>query len=173
MINRPGLTYCNVLKSLIVLIFILISVCLPACSDNAVKVDEEDNSDSQPAANVLSVRVTGSEQAYQFSVEIRSDDTGCDQYAAWWEVIAADSTLLYRRILTHSHVNEQPFTRSGGPVAINADDIVYVRAHMHPAGYGRTVYRGSVADGFQETIVAADFAATLENQAPQPGNCAF
>ena len=79
-------------------------------------------------ANVLSVQVTGNPGAYQFAVEIASPDTGCEQYADWWEVVSQDGQLLYRRILLHSHVDEQPFTRSGGPVEVAADELVYVRA---------------------------------------------
>ncbi|MCB0054175.1 MAG: hypothetical protein KDE24_32035, partial [Caldilinea sp.] len=67
-------------------------------------------------ADVFGVTVRGDDGAYQFSVEIASPDTGCNQYADWWEVLDSDGNLLYRRILTHSHVDEQPFIRSGGPV---------------------------------------------------------
>ena len=57
-------------------------------------------------ANVLSVQVTDNPGAYQFAVEIASPDTGCEQYADWWEVVSQDGQLLYRRILLHSHVDE-------------------------------------------------------------------
>jgi hypothetical protein len=124
-------------------------------------------------ADVLSVAVSGDENAYRFSVEIQSPDTGCDQYADWWEVVSEDGELVYRRILAHSHVDEQPFTRSGGPVAINADLIVIVRAHMHPGGYGGTVFRGSVADGFEIIQLGSDFAESLSESEPLPSGCAF
>lgn len=124
-------------------------------------------------ADVLSIEVSGSENAFQFSVEILSPDTGCEQYANWWEVVTEDGKLIYRRILGHSHVSEQPFTRSGGPVAIGADTVVIIRAHMHPDGYGGAAFRGSVQDGFEEIQLEADFAPDLEITDPLPDGCAF
>ena len=127
----------------------------------------------QSLADVLRLDVSGSENAYQFSVEIRSPDTGCEQYADWWEVVSEDGDLIYRRILAHSHVGEQPFRRTGGPVAIDADTIVIVRAHMHPHGYGGTVLQGSVAGGFSAVQLEPDFAAGIELIEPLPSGCAF
>jgi hypothetical protein len=127
-------------------------------------------------AIVQGVKVSGGENAYNFSVTLKSPDTGCEQYANWWEVIAVDgNTLIYRRILGHSHVDEQPFTRSGGKVAISANTEVIIRAHMHPTGYGegKIVMKGSVANGFIALDVAADFGADLEGVSPQPSGCAF
>jgi hypothetical protein len=124
-------------------------------------------------ADVLSVGVSGNENAYTFAVEIRSPDTGCQQYADWWEVVAEDGGLIYRRILTHSHVNEQPFTRSGSSVGIIADTIVIVRAHMYPTGYGGAAFRGSVTEGFEAIQPDPDFAPGLEIVDPLPDGCAF
>ena len=125
------------------------------------------------AADVISVQVAGDPNAYRFSVEISSPDEGCEQYADWWEVFTEDGELVYRRILAHSHVNEQPFVRSGGPVGIGPDTVVLIRAHMHPGGYGGTVMRGTVNGGFETEELDADFAAELENEPPQPTGCAF
>lgn len=125
------------------------------------------------AADVLSVGVRGEPGAYTFSVEIASPDTGCDQYADWWEVLSEDGQLLYRRILLHSHVNEQPFSRTGGPVTMAADDVVWVRAHMNTGGYGGQVLKGSPAAGFQPAEAAADFAAGAETLPPLPAGCNF
>jgi len=124
-------------------------------------------------ADVLSVQVTGSPGAYQFAVELSSPDTGCEQYADWWEVVSADGELLYRRILLHSHVDEQPFTRSGGPVEIDANTTVYVRAHMNTTGYGGKILTGTVRDGFEPAEVEAGFGSGLERDPPQPEDCAF
>jgi hypothetical protein len=124
-------------------------------------------------ANVLSVQVAGDPDAYQFSVEVSSPDEGCDQYADWWEVVTGGGELVYRRILDHSHVDEQPFTRSGGPVVLGPDTVVFVRTHMHPGGYGGAVMRGSVRGGFEEVKIDADFAIGLENEPPQLTGCAF
>jgi len=126
-----------------------------------------------PVADVVAVTVTGTANTYQFSVEVLSPDEGCDQYADWWEVLTEDGALIYRRILAHSHVNEQPFVRSGGPVKIEPDTVVLVRAHMHPGGYGGQALRGSAQDGFAAVSVGVDFAAEVEILEPQPTGCAF
>jgi len=124
-------------------------------------------------ADVISVEVSGSDNSYQFSVGVRSPDTGCDQFADWWEVVSPDGQLLYRRILLHSHVGEQPFVRSGGPVPILPDQIVLIRAHLNTLGYGGQALRGSVAEGFTPFEVELDFAASLEDQPPLPKGCDF
>ena len=119
-------------------------------------------------ADVLAVEVQGTNLA----VTIRSPDLGCDQYASWWEVVGEDGTLLYRRILDHSHVDEQPFTRNGGPVT--SDAVLIVRAHMAPGGYGGVVFRGTLRDGFSAAPdIDADFAEGLAEEAPLPSSCAF
>jgi len=124
-------------------------------------------------ADVLTVKTTGEPSAYQFQVEVSSPDTGCEQYADWWEVLSEDGKLLYRRVLLHSHVDEQPFTRSGGPVPIDANVIVYVRAHMNTTGYGGRVLKGNVTGGFQPADIEAGFTADVETLPPLPEGCAF
>jgi len=124
-------------------------------------------------ADVLSVQVTGQPGAYTFAVEISSPDTGCEQFADWWEVVSQDGQLLYRRILLHSHVDEQPFVRSGGPVEIEADIPVFVRAHMNTSGYGGAVMQGTVQGGFEPAEVESGFGSDLERVPPQPEDCAF
>jgi len=124
-------------------------------------------------ADVLSVNVTGDAKNYQFNVEIYSPDTGCHQYADWWEVLNENGSLIYRRVLLHSHVNEQPFLRSGGPVEIFPDTVVIVRAHMNKDGYGGRVLGGSVSGGFQPVELEADFAVGVEALEPLPEDCAF
>ena len=129
--------------------------------------------DNAVVANVTDVAVSGSAGSYQLSVTIASPDLGCDQYADWWEVLDTDGNLLYRRVLAHSHVDEQPFTRSGGPVAISPDQPIIVRAHMYPSGYGGQALQGSVAAGLAAVDLSAEFADQLAAQAPLPQNCAF
>jgi len=104
---------------------------------------------------------------------VASPDTGCEQYADWWEVFNEDGQLLYRRILLHSHMSEQPFFRSGGPIEIAEDTLVYVRAHMNTAGYGGRLMKGSVLDGFLPAETEASFWSELERIPPQPDDCAF
>lgn len=145
----------------------------PSTDDDASGSDPQ----SDPAvADVLAVEVAGRPGAYDFAVTLRSPDTGCERYADWWEVLDDDGALLVRRILAHSHVDEQPFTRSGGPIDASADAQLWVRAHMHGEGtsvdgYGGQVLRGSPRDGFAPAD--ATELAPLHEQPPLPNSCAF
>ncbi|RYH08302.1 hypothetical protein [Tropicimonas sp. IMCC6043] len=58
---------------------------------------------------------------WTFSVTLRHDDTGWEDYADGWRVLAPDGTVLGTRVLVHPHVNEQPFTRSLANVDIPRD----------------------------------------------------
>ena len=145
----------------------------PTNTAMAIITTEESAVSPPEMANIVSVSASGEPGAYQFSVEISSPDKGCNQYADWWEVIDTEGNLIYRRILQHSHINEQPFVRSGGPVAIEEDGSVWVRAHMHPGGYGGIVYKGSVQSGFKEGQPEPEFATELERMSPLPESCAF
>jgi len=124
-------------------------------------------------ANVTAVTTNGNEGAYRFSVTLKSTETGCEQYADWWEVLSEEGELLYRRILVHSHPDTQPFTRSGGKVDIKASDVVYVRGHMNKVGYVGTVFKGSAKEGFQVVTKVPDFDKSVEKQKPLPNGCAF
>ena len=124
-------------------------------------------------AEVVSVNATGQPGAFSFSVEISSPDQGCDQYADWWEVITPGGELIYRRVLLHSHVDEQPFTRSGGPVPIEEHAVVLIRAHMHPGGYGNQAMQGSPGEGFKPIELSPEFAPDLAETPPLPEDCAF
>lgn len=123
--------------------------------------------------DVEEVTASGGAGDYSFSVTLRSDETGCDQYADWWEVLDADGALLYRRILGHSHPDEQPFTRSGGPVPVTADQPITVRGHLHPHGYVGRAMSGSVAGGFAAVDLEQGYAADLEQVEPLPDGCLF
>ena len=140
--------------------------------------------DHVPYANVVAVVPSGDEGAYNFSVSVESSDTGCDEYANWWEVLTEDGELSYRRIIDHSHTDANgtsdpdapgnTFTRGGAPVPVSADTRVIVRAHMSVGGYNGMALRGSVASGFvQAPDIGNDFAADVETAEPQPGICTF
>lgn len=150
---------------------------LAACDEAEAPVTSPLADDAPPVeatfADVTGVSVSGEPGAYGFSVTISSPDTGCEQFADWWEVISEDGELLYRRILLHSHVSEQPFTRSGGPVEIAADEIVIVRAHMNTGGYGGVARRGSVEAGFEDDRSLEGFAPELASREPLPRGCDF
>ncbi|MCA9493497.1 MAG: hypothetical protein KC621_26380 [Myxococcales bacterium] len=141
--------------------FLLVAACGPADADGVATAD------------VVGVRVTGDAGAYTFAVSVRSDETGCDRYADWWEVLSADGSLVYRRVLDHSHPGEQPFERDGGPVQIAADERVLVRAHLSPDGYGGEGMEGTVADGFVSIEPAPGFALDLATEPPLPAGCLF
>ena len=138
-----------------------------------------------PYANVVAVVASGSEGSYTLNVSVESSDVDCSQFADWWEVVSEDGTLLYRRILEHSHTDDNgtsdadapgnTFTRGGGPVDLAANDVVIVRAHMSNLDeYNGAVMRGSVAAGFETALdLDPDFAADLENADPQPEGCLF
>ena len=131
---------------------------------------EEASADAR--ADVVAVKVRGQAGTYQFLVTLRSPDENCDRYANWWEVVREDGSLAYRRILRHSHPNEQPFARAGGPVPVKSNEVVVVRGHLHPSGYGGVAFRGSVADGFTRWKDGpVDFAAGLEKKKPLPSGC--
>jgi len=169
------------MKKNIVKYFILLSLSFSFfvnCSTNTVQnKDQSENDDIKVTddnfANVISIQVNGSENSYFFSVKIESPDKGCKQYANWWEVISESGELIYRRILGHSHVNEQPFIRSGGKINISKNQIVIIRGHMNNTCYGTKAMKGSVSSGFVETTLDTNFAIELEQKEPLPGNCAF
>ena len=136
--------------------------------------DEEIVIDSEKiVADVISVEVGGSPDQYQFSVEVLSPDTGCEQFADWWEILDESGNLIYRRILLHSHVNEQPFTRSGGPVEVDPDTVLIIRAHMNEAGYGGISLKGTANTGFISVKLPPDFAPGVEEESPLPTGCNF
>jgi hypothetical protein len=152
-------------------------------TDDTDSIDTGESGDTNASsatvsADVTAVSVTGDSGAYTFAVTVSSADIDCSQYADWWEVVKISGELIYRRILAHSHTDENgtgnPFTRDGGPVAVEPDDTVVVRAHMNTAGYTGRAIMGSVIGGFTEASdLADDFAADIETAAPQPTGCAF
>ena len=147
---------------------LLLFACATETSDTKITPK-----DGETSANIVSAEVSGSENNYTFKVGIKSPDTGCDQYANWWEVLSEDGKLLYRRILGHSHVSEQPFIRSGRTVSIGEGQVVWVRAHMNNSGYGGEVFKGSVKDGFTKFGADTNFPKEIETEYPQPNGCAF
>lgn len=153
-------------------VFTFINACQTSNIDQNT-LNEETVVLTENLAQVVSVKASGNTNNYSFSVGISSPDTGCEQYANWWEVITEDGTLIYRRILGHSHVNEQPFVRSGGAVKIKEDQTVIVRAHMNTTGYGTIAFIGSVKSGFKQQIIDKQFKPETAKLQPLPSGCAF
>ena len=122
-----------------------LALLLAACGDEERPVTSP-LADAEPplevtAADVIDVSTSGQPGAYSFSVTVSSPDTGCEQYADWWEVVTEDGQLLYRRVLLHSHVAEQPFTRSGGPVDVTAETrhVEGLQQYLFTPGDGRLI----------------------------------
>ena len=146
----------------------------PAATPAAAPASAAAPARTGPLANVMAVQASGEPGAYTFAVTVYSPDSGCDRFADWWEVASPDGRLLYRRVLLHSHVGEQPFTRSGGPVPVAADQTVVVRAHLSTGGYGGKALRGSVSGGFGAAAdIGAEWASTLATEEPLPTGCAW
>ncbi|MCC1491012.1 hypothetical protein J1C49_00195 [Cognatishimia sp. F0-27] len=82
----------------------------------------------------VDVSVTSGEA--RFSVTIAHPDTGWDHYADGWRVELEDGTVLDTRVLYHPHVEEQPFTRSLGGVALpDGTKTVHIRAKCSVDGW--------------------------------------
>lgn len=78
-----------------------------------------------------------SDGRWRFSVTLAHPDTGWHHYADGWEILGPDGARLGYRELLHPHVNEQPFTRSLGGVAIpDGVDTVTIRARCNVDGWG-------------------------------------
>ncbi|MEL6734841.1 MAG: hypothetical protein AAFO98_03020 [Pseudomonadota bacterium] len=87
-------------------------------------------------ADVVKVDVRKTGDTYRFSVAVLHADTGWDHYANAFEVVGPDGTVLATRVLAHPHVNEQPFTRSLGNVAI-PDTVQSVTVRAVDSVHGR------------------------------------
>lgn len=88
-------------------------------------------------ADVIAVEATQEAGgAWTFAVTVRHDDQDPDHWADWWRVRTPDGKELGRRVLLHSHVGEQPFTRDEHiriPPGLTA---VIVEAHDKVHGLG-------------------------------------
>jgi hypothetical protein len=89
-------------------------------------------------ADVVAVEaVAEAAGTWRFDVTVAHADEGWEHYADRWEVVAPDGTVLGARVLVHPHVDEQPFTRSLGGVAVpDGIDRVSLRAHDSVHGLG-------------------------------------
>ncbi|PUB10849.1 hypothetical protein [Yoonia sediminilitoris] len=77
----------------------------------------------------------------RISVTLSHPDTGWDHYADGWEVLDAEGQSLGVRVLAHPHVNEQPFTRSLGGVAIpQGAEVIFIRARDNIDGWSDQLF---------------------------------
>lgn len=91
--------------------------------------------DADPA-QVVDAEFRPLDDGWHVSVTVRHDDTGRDHYADAWRLVDRSGAVLGVRTLHHPHVNEQPFTRSLGGVAIPAGTrIVYIEARDNVSGW--------------------------------------
>ncbi|MDB2606570.1 hypothetical protein N9Y48_02190 [Zobellia sp.] len=158
------------------LVSILISFWLLCCSTDKEKMLAAESDVASILSNttgVIAIDVTGNENAYTLTATVKSPDTGCDQYADWWEIIDLEGNLIFRRILTHSHVNEQPFSRTGTNIPLAKNTEIYIRVHINTLGYASEVQKGSIENGFLAAELDADFAIELEKSEPLPTGCDF
>jgi len=79
------------------------------CANGAVSAGQVD---------IVFAELVEGARGWRITVTLRHTDSGWDHYANAWRIIADNGQILGERILHHPHVNEQPFTRSLGPVAI-------------------------------------------------------
>ncbi len=108
------------------LLALALSLPAPALADPAV-------------IEAVTARETGA--GWRFDVTLSHGDTGWDDYADGWRVVAADGTVLGTRKLLHPHEQEQPFTRSLSGVAI-PDGVteVFVEARTSVEGWNELRY---------------------------------
>ncbi len=102
----------------LVVVLLLTSCTSSADEDQTTSTAVVSTSLVAGCADVVAATIDSSGDTYRLSATILSADTGWDKYADAWEVRAPDGTVLGTRILAHPHVDEQPFTRSLGDVAI-------------------------------------------------------
>jgi hypothetical protein len=88
-------------------------------------------------ADVVKVEVVEDRgDQWTFVVTVRHDDKDPDHWADWWIVRTPKGQELGRRVLFHSHTDEQPFTRDE-TIRIPRDvTVVVVEAHDKVHGYG-------------------------------------
>lgn len=98
-------------------------------------------------ASIEAVSARQSGDSWSFAVTLRHADTGWDDYADGWRVLAPDGTELGMRVLHHPHVDEQPFTRSLSSVQIPAGlTQVQIQARTNVEGWGDATVSVSLTD---------------------------
>ena len=94
---------------------------------------------------IVAAEVVRAGSAYKATVTLRHDDTGWEHYADAWRLITAAWEVLATRVLTHPHVDEQPFTRSLDGIHLPDDvRVVYVEARDTVHGWAPTKLRAEV-----------------------------
>jgi hypothetical protein len=99
----------------------------------------------QAAADPATIEAANAQKRddqWHFEVTLSHGDTGWDDYADGWRVIRDDGSILGIRDLLHPHVDEQPFTRSLGGIAIPDDvETVFIKARTNVGGWSEVRFR--------------------------------
>ena len=89
----------------------------------------------EPRIKAASATQTGT--TWRFDVTLSHPDTGWEHYADGWRVLDMQGNELGLRVLTHPHVQEQPFTRSlSGVVIPKGTRQVQIQARCLVDGWG-------------------------------------
>lgn len=92
---------------------------------------------------IVKVEAQRSGATWRFDVTLSHADEGWEHYANAWFIETENGTEIARRVLTHPHVNEQPFTRSLVGIEIPTGVTkVFVRAQ--DSRHGRSDKRTAV-----------------------------
>ena len=131
------------------ILIIFLTACILStlvCCDTPSSQQEITQSEKNKGnADVVFVQaIEDSEGSWTFRVSVSHPDIGWDDYVDGWDVVLPDGTVIkpdssanFTRILTHPHVDEQPFTRSQSGIMIPLEvSRVRVRAHDIVDGYG-------------------------------------
>lgn len=109
-------------------------------SDAAGESDAAGDSDAteQKYPDILSAELSGPDGTeYDIAVTVSSPYDSPDRYADGWRVLDEDGNVLAEHELAHDHTNEQPFTRSRGPLVIPEGVAkITVEGHDQEHGYG-------------------------------------
>lgn len=98
---------------------ILLGLLAAGCGGREGGIETTRFEPADMCADVTEAVVTQEDSGtYRFDVTVSSGDTGWDKYADAWEVRDSSGNVLGVRVLTHPHVDEQPFTRSLSQVVI-------------------------------------------------------
>jgi hypothetical protein len=101
---------------------------------------------SEPAAtpgcaDVIGATITEQDGMFTIAATVLSSDTGWDKYADAWQVRDATGEVIAERVLTHPHVDEQPFTRSLNGIAIpDGLAVVTIAARDSTTGFCGDVF---------------------------------
>jgi len=119
------------MRSYIVLAAVFAFTAMPG--GMAAKADE-------PSVLDVSV-VANADGTYGFSATVAHRDEGWKHYANKWDIVTPDNKVIGERLLFHPHVDEQPFVRSLGRVAVPIGVTeVTVRAYCNITGAGSRTF---------------------------------